>query len=48
MTVGQQGDLVTAQAGLLERLGAADPELRSAVQGAELLRQALTGRRACW
>ena len=45
VTVGQQGDLVTAQAGLLERLGAADPELRSAVQGAELLRQALTGRR---
>ena len=45
VTVGQQGDLVTAQAGLLERLGAADPELRSAVQGAELLRQALQARR---
>ena len=45
VTVGQQVDLVTAQLGLLERLGAADPELRSAVQGAELLRQALAGRR---
>jgi hypothetical protein len=41
VTVGERGDLVAAQIGLLERLGAAQPELRSASQGLALLRQVL-------
>ena len=45
VTVGEQGDLVAAQLGLLARLGAADPGLRSAGQGAGLLRQVLAERR---
>ena len=45
VTVGEQGDLVAAQQGLLARLGAADPGVRSAGQGAGLLRQVLAGRR---
>ncbi|HEV3294612.1 MAG TPA: NB-ARC domain-containing protein, partial [Streptosporangiaceae bacterium] len=45
VTVGEQGDLVAAQRGLLARLGAADPGVRSAGQGAGLLRQVLAGRR---
>ena len=45
VTVGEQGDLVAAQLGLLDRLGAAHPELRSAGQGLGLLRQALADRR---
>ena len=45
VTVGEQGDLVAAQLGLLARLGAAHPELRSAGQGLGLLREALADRR---
>jgi hypothetical protein len=45
VTVGEQGDLVSAQIGLLDRLGVAHPDLRSAGQGAELLRQVLADRR---
>ena len=45
VTVGEQGDLVAAQLGLLARLGAAHPELRSAGQGLALLREALADRR---
>ena len=45
VTVGEQGDLVAAQQGLLARLGAADPGVRSAGQGAGLLRQVLAERR---
>ena len=45
VTVGEQGDLVAAQIGLLARLGTAQPELRSAGQGAGLLRRALADRR---
>ncbi len=45
VTVGERGDLVAAQIGLLDRLGAAHPELRSAAQGRGLLRQALADRR---
>ncbi len=45
VTVGERADLVAAQIGLLERLGAAHPELRSASHGVELLRQVLVGRR---
>src|SRR6185437_3963613 len=45
VTVGEQGDLVAAQQGLLARLGAADPGVRSAGQGAALLRQVLAERR---
>ena len=45
VTVGEQGDLVAAQQGLLARLGAADPGVRSAGQAAGLLRQVLAGRR---
>ena len=45
VTVGEQGDLVAAQRGLLDRLGAADPGLRSAGRGAGALRQVLAGRR---
>ena len=45
VTVGEQGDLVAAQLGLLARLGAAHPELRSASQGLGLLREALADRR---
>jgi WD40 repeat protein len=45
VTVGEQGDLVAAQIALLARLGAAHPQLRSAGQGAGLLRQALADRR---
>ena len=43
VTVGEQGDLVAAQIGLLERLGAAHPELRSASQGLVLLRAGAGG-----
>jgi WD40 repeat protein len=45
VTVGEQGDLVAAQRSLLARLGAADPGVRSAGQGAERLRQLLAERR---
>ena len=45
VTLGERSDLVAAQIGLLERLGAAHPELRSANQGLMLLRQALAARR---
>ena len=45
VTVGERGDLVAAQIGLLERLGDGHPELRSAIQGLGLLRQALADRR---
>ena len=45
VTVGEQGNLVAAQQGLLARLGAADPGVRSAGQGAGLLRQVLAERR---
>ena len=45
VTVGEQGDLIAAQIGLLARLGAERPELRSASQGLVLLRQALADRR---
>ena len=45
VTVGEQGDLVAAQRGLLARLGVADPGVRSAGQGAGLLREVLAGRR---
>ena len=45
VTMGEQGDLVAAQIALLERLGLAYPELRSASQGLVLLRQALADRR---
>ena len=45
VTVGEQGDLVAAQRDLLARLGAADPGLQSAGQGAGVLRQVLAGRR---
>jgi NB-ARC domain/TIR domain/WD domain, G-beta repeat len=45
VTLGEQGDLVAAQRALLARLGAADPGVRSAGQGAGLLRQVLAERR---
>ena len=45
VTVGEQGDLVAAQRDLLARLEAADPGIRSAGQGARLLRQVLADRR---
>ncbi|HVO69971.1 MAG TPA: NB-ARC domain-containing protein, partial [Aggregatilineaceae bacterium] len=45
VTVGERGNLVAAQIGLLERLGAAHPELRSSSQGLVLLREALADRR---
>jgi WD40 repeat protein len=45
VTVGERGDLVTAQIGLLRRLGATHPELRSVGQGLAVLRQALADRR---
>jgi NB-ARC domain/WD domain, G-beta repeat/TIR domain/APAF-1 helical domain len=45
VTVGERGDLIAAQIGLLERLGMAHPELRSVIQGLVLLRQALADRR---
>ena len=45
VTVGEQGDLVAAQRALLARFGAADPRVRSAGQGAGLLRQVLAERR---
>ncbi len=45
VTVGEQGDLVATQISLLNRLGAAYPQLRSAGLGAQLLRQALADRR---
>ena len=45
MTVGERGDLVAAQIDLLQRLGAAHPELRSVTQGLVLLREALADRR---
>ena len=46
VTVGERGDLVAAQIGLLERLGAAHPDLRSSRQGLALLRSALADRRS--
>ena len=45
VTVGERGDLVAAQITLLERLGAAHPELRSSEQGLELLLHVLAERR---
>ena len=46
VTVGERGDLVAAQIGLLDHLGAPHPQLRSASQGLALLRQALADRRS--
>ena len=46
VTVGEQGDVVAAQLGLLDRLGLVHPDLRSTGQGAELLRQVLADRRS--
>jgi hypothetical protein len=45
VTVGKQGDLVAAQIGLLDKLQAAHPKLRSAHHGLELLRHVLEERR---
>ena len=45
VTVGERGDLVAAQIGLLDRLGVAPPELRAAGRGVGLLRRALADRR---
>jgi WD40 repeat protein len=44
-TVGERGDVVALQLALLERLGAARPELRSRDAAANALRQALADRR---
>ncbi len=45
VTVGEHGDLVSAQIDLLERLGVKHPELRRAAEGVALLRDTLVDRR---
>jgi WD40 repeat protein len=44
VTVGEQADLVASQIALLERIGVPRPQLRSAAEGAQALREALAGQ----
>ncbi|HEY6791329.1 MAG TPA: NB-ARC domain-containing protein, partial [Trebonia sp.] len=45
VTVGEQADLVASQITLLERIGVPRPQLRSADEGTQALREALAGQR---